>query len=201
MDDCGHYDQPGICENCIRIDLQAKLAAAEAKCAELTSTIELMRSSLRMGDFKKLQRDLATERAARAEAERLALPWIRDVREFHEGFGVPIETDPTMSTPERRVLRARLILEEAGETVAAISSGDLIETADGIVDLIYVAIGAALEFGVPLDRVWREVHRSNMAKLGGPTREDGKVMKPPGWTPPDILRALKQAAGMGEGER
>ena len=96
--------------------------------------------------------------------------FIDDVREFHERFGVPILDAPKMPTGERQRLRRALILEEAIETCEAIERGDIIEAADGIADLIYVAIGAALEFGIPLDRVWAEVHRSNMAKVGGSTK-------------------------------
>lgn len=115
---------------------------------------------------------------------------VRDVRAFHEAMGIPIEERPTMATRERRELRAELIREEYAEVWDAIDCEDLVETADGLVDLIYVAVGAALEFGIPLDRVWDEVHRSNMAKAGGPRREDGKVLKPPGWTPPDVAGVL-----------
>ena len=50
------------------------------------------------------------------------------------------------------------------------------------------------EDGIPLDRVFEEVHRSNMAKLvdGKPVRrEDGKILKPEGWTPPDMKKFVK----------
>ena len=116
--------------------------------------------------------------------------FIDDVREFHERFGVPILDAPKMPTEERQRLRRSLILEEAIETCEAIERGDIIEAADGIADLIYVALGSALEFGIPIERVWAEVHRSNMEKIGGATREDGKILKPPGWVRPDIAGAL-----------
>lgn len=115
---------------------------------------------------------------------------VEDVRAFHEALEIPVEAAPTMSTDERRILRSRLILEESGELLSAIADGDLVEVADGIADLIYVAVGAALEFGIPLELVWSEVHRSNMAKVGGARRADGKVLKPDGWQPPDIAGAL-----------
>lgn len=119
---------------------------------------------------------------------------LRDVREFHANFGVPIEKMPTMGTKERRDLRRALILEEALEAAEALEMGDLVGTADGLADLIYVAVGTALELGIPLDRVWDEVHRSNMRKVGGATREDGKILKPEGWQPPDIAGVLSMAA-------
>lgn len=83
-------------------------------------------------------------------------------------------------------LRADLIAEEAAETVAAIRAGDMIETIDGLCDLIYVCIGAAVCFGVPLQPFWDEVHESNMRKGDGPMRADGKRLKPEGWQGPRI---------------
>jgi hypothetical protein len=62
--------------------------------------------------------------------------------------------------------------------------------ADGIVDAIYVLIGAAITYGIDIRPVWQAVHAANMAKEGGATREDGKVQKPPGWQPPDIAGIL-----------
>lgn len=40
--------------------------------------------------------------------------------------------------------------------------------------------------GVYLAPFFKEVHRTNMHKLEGPKREDGKQLKPPGWKPPRI---------------
>lgn len=120
-------------------------------------------------------------------------PWQLDVAEFHRKFGVPIYT----GRPEirRGALRRKLILEEANETADAIEAGDLPEAIDGLVDTIYVCLGAALEFGVDLAPFFAEVHRTNMAKEGGPTREDGKIMKPEGWKPPAIAQMITEGKG------
>lgn len=115
---------------------------------------------------------------------------IDDVRHFHATMGVPIEELPTLSTIERRLLRMRLIQEEAGETAQALIENDLAAIADGVIDLLYVTIGTAIELGLPIEALWAEVHRTNVAKAGGPIREDGKQLKPPGWTPPDIAGVL-----------
>ena len=64
------------------------------------------------------------------------------------------------------------------------------DVADGIVDSIYVLIGMGGEMGLDLSEVWRRVHVANMAKAGGPVREDGKRLKPEGWTPPDVEGAI-----------
>lgn len=113
----------------------------------------------------------------------------RDVSEFHRVV-VGID-DPVTPAIRRPALRAELIREEARETVDAIEAGDLVGAIDGFCDLLCVVYGAALEFGVvDLAPFWDEVHRTNMAKAGGPLREDGKRLKPSGWTPPDIAGIL-----------
>lgn len=111
----------------------------------------------------------------------------RDVEEFHRALGIPVGDTPALRRPK---LRAELIREEAAETVAAIEQGDLVGALDGLCDLLCVVYGAAAEFGVDLAPFWDEVHRSNLAKVGGPERADGKKLKPPGWTPPDIAGVL-----------
>lgn len=128
----------------------------------------------------------------------------RDVAEFHRKVcGVEQEYVPEIRRPE---LRARLIAEEARETLEAITGRkvtieigpdqyvmgpDLLAAIDGMCDLLCVIYGTAEEFGVDLAPFWEEVHRSNMAKEGGPVREDGKRLKPLGWTPPalDVILA------------
>ena len=119
-----------------------------------------------------------------------------DVRAFHEACDVPVIEAPAVPTDDRVELRRKLIMEESDELVLALYSRDIVKIADGIADLIYVAVGTALECGIPLDQVWAEVQRSNMAKVDPATgkvlkREDGKVLKPSGWTPPDIATALR----------
>jgi predicted HAD superfamily Cof-like phosphohydrolase len=106
---------------------------------------------------------------------------------------------PTLDVPtEVKELRCALIEEEAAEFRAALEADDLIETADAIADLLYVIYGAALTFGIPVREVFSEVHRSNMTKLGNDGlpvyRADGKVMKGPNFSPPN-LRPILMAAG------
>jgi predicted HAD superfamily Cof-like phosphohydrolase len=108
----------------------------------------------------------------------------------------------------RRKLRAKLILEEAIETVHALGfdvevhaapNGELVdfelrdnrqtnwvEAVDGLCDLIYVTMGLGVEAGFSLAPFFAEVHHSNMTKVGGPVREDGKGLKPESWQPPRI---------------
>lgn len=69
---------------------------------------------------------------------------------------------------------------------------DMAALADGLADLDYVVEGTRLEFGIDGAPIAAEVHRANMAKVGGPIRDDGKKLKPAGWTPPDIEGELRR---------
>ncbi len=117
--------------------------------------------------------------------------WQSMVRDFNVKFGATVGDTPAIRDPE---LRAALIEEEAKETVDAIRAGDLVAAVDGLCDLIYVAVGAAVAFGVDLEPMFAEVHRTNMAKDGGATRADGKILKPHGWRPPRIAELLAEQA-------
>jgi predicted HAD superfamily Cof-like phosphohydrolase len=113
----------------------------------------------------------------------------QQVEEFHRAFDHPIGETPAIRRPE---LRVDLIREEARETIEAIMRGDLVEAADGLCDLLYVTIGAAIEFGLDLEPLFDEVHRANMTKIGGAKRADGKTLKPEGWKPPDIAGEIER---------
>lgn len=116
------------------------------------------------------------------------------VKEFHRKFGAPIGLFPAAIPRERLELRLDLIEEEFNETAADMYVDDLIGIADGLADLLYVVYGAAVEYGIDIDAVFAEVHRSNMSKLdenGLPIlRKDGKVLKGPNFSPPDIKKCF-----------
>jgi predicted HAD superfamily Cof-like phosphohydrolase len=119
-----------------------------------------------------------------------------DVRDFHIAFSQPVGDAPHLPDENERHLRKILLQEEVDEYLSAELENDLVEVADALADIIYIACGTAVSYGIPLDKVFEEVHRSNMAKLvdGKPLkREDGKVIKPVGWTPPDIAGVLKKS--------
>lgn len=109
--------------------------------------------------------------------------WIDLVKEFNAAYDIktPCRTDRDID------LQFELIAEEYDELCVAYSN---IETLDAIADLIYVLIGLALKCGYDLDGAFREVHRSNMSKLGADGkpiyREDGKILKGPNFTPPNL---------------
>lgn len=116
----------------------------------------------------------------------------KDVLDFHKKFNCLINDKPTLINKKDYVLRTRLIEEELDEYAEAARQGDLTEVADALADLMYVIVGTAVSFGIDLEPIWDEVHRSNMEKEGGGTREDGKIMKPVGWKSPDIKRLIEE---------
>jgi predicted HAD superfamily Cof-like phosphohydrolase len=115
---------------------------------------------------------------------------IAAVKAFHVKFGVIVADVPEFPNETVVDLRKRLVEEEFMELWDAVAARNMVAVADGIADLIYVSIGMALSFGIPLAEVWTEVQRTNMLKVGGATRADGKILKPIGWQPPDIQGIL-----------
>jgi predicted HAD superfamily Cof-like phosphohydrolase len=85
----------------------------------------------------------------------------------------------------------KLIAEEVNELSDAIGQEDLVETLDALIDILVVTIGAVHSIGADAEGAWKEVMRTNFAKIDRETgkvrkREDGKVLKPLGWTPPEL---------------
>ena len=121
------------------------------------------------------------------------------VAAFHASFGLPCGDEPTTDIPaELAALRVRLLAEEVEEFAAATEERDLIGIADALADIVYVAYGSAITYGIDLDAVLAEVHRSNMTKLDANgrvlLREDGKVAKSQNYTPPNIADVLRRQA-------
>jgi len=119
----------------------------------------------------------------------------RQVGEFHRSYELPLRTSPTVQVGGDQVdLRLALVEEEVSELREAAEAGDLVGIADALADIVYVAFGTAHVYGIDLDAVLDEVHRSNMTKLGSDgrpvRREDGKVLKGPHYSPPDVQAVL-----------
>lgn len=84
-----------------------------------------------------------------------------------------------------------LIDEEYKELQQGIKNNDNVECLDALIDILVVTIGAIHSMGANGEGAWNEVMRTNMAKIDPETgkvrkREDGKVLKPDGWHPPDL---------------
>jgi len=132
--------------------------------------------------------------------------------------GQKVRDVPQIATAEERVLRAKLILEEAFETVKALGMNaylnkdysdlsakmilleptlvpDIEGVADGCADIMVVTLGTLSAFGIDADPVLEEVHRANKDKFPDGKailRDDGKYLKPKNWWPPDIALILKK---------
>jgi predicted HAD superfamily Cof-like phosphohydrolase len=89
----------------------------------------------------------------------------------------------------------KLIDEEVGELHQAVLAHDEVEQLDALIDILVVTIGAIHSAGFDAEGAWKEVMKTNFAKIDSETgkvrkREDGKVLKPLGWTPPDLTPHL-----------
>jgi predicted HAD superfamily Cof-like phosphohydrolase len=94
---------------------------------------------------------------------------------------------------QQAMLYYDLVREEFYELSYAVKNFDVVETADACADLIWVIEGLCHSLGIPLQKVWDEVARSNMSKtIDGKLikREDGKILKPDTYSPPDISNVL-----------
>ena len=118
------------------------------------------------------------------------------VEQWHKAFGVVCKPAPDISSKEINALRIELIKEEFRELQEALEASDEVETLDALCDLQYVLDGTflSLGFGALKQRAFEEVHRSNMSKLGEDGkplyRDDGKVLKGPRFTPPNLNRSF-----------
>ena len=89
-----------------------------------------------------------------------------------------------------------LIIEEFKELMNAYKDRDIVEIADACADLKWVIEGLEHTLKLPQQKIWNEVARSNLSKISPNgkviKREDGKVLKPEGWSPPNIKEILEK---------
>ena len=118
-----------------------------------------------------------------------------DVRKFMETFGQMVRTKPQFPDQKTMKLRLDLIKEELNELEQAMKEKDLKEIADALTDILYVTYGAGYAYGINLDKCFKEVQRANMSKLGEDGKpiynDQGKVMKGPNYTKPDLSKFVK----------
>lgn len=123
------------------------------------------------------------------------------VGEFHRKFGFPVAgedgnlphlLDDEHAQTDVAKFRRKFLLEEFNEFCSAQEEGDLLQIADALVDLVYVALGTAHYYGLPFDELFAEVQRANMDKVRVESEDDYKgrskfdVKKPVGWKGPDL---------------
>ena len=98
--------------------------------------------------------------------------------------------------PNQFNLYKELIGEEVGELITAIKSNDRVEQLDALIDILVVTAGAIHSLGADGSNAWDEVMRTNFAKVDPVTgkvrrREDGKILKPENWQPPQLKTFVK----------
>jgi predicted HAD superfamily Cof-like phosphohydrolase len=94
-------------------------------------------------------------------------------------------------------LYLKLIQEEVDELQAAVDQNDRVEQLDALIDIMVVTVGAVQSLGVDAEGAWKEVMSTNFSKIDSLTgrvrkREDGKVLKPTGWQPPQLAKYINQ---------
>lgn len=129
----------------------------------------------------------------------------RDQAEVMKAYGQTVG----FINPDQGMAYYRMMIEEMAEFQLAFTktlidveytedqANEIIaEIFDGCIDLIVVTIGFMHSMGLPAEAGWREVMQSNLSKIDPETgfvkrREDGKVLKPAGYKPPDLLSLIK----------
>jgi predicted HAD superfamily Cof-like phosphohydrolase len=121
----------------------------------------------------------------------------QQVVQFNTTYKKEMSPIPRLPTEPEATLMVDLITEELMELNEALDDGDIIEVADALADILYVTAQQMTTLGFPVDALLREVQRSNMSKLGADGlpiyREDGKVLKGPNFSQPDIAKVLREA--------
>jgi predicted HAD superfamily Cof-like phosphohydrolase len=168
------------------------------------------------GGIVLTERDLAVSGWQFADNRDKKTDHQKRVEQFMRLAGQDVLTSPCLPTTAVRLLRAKLIFEEAMETINALGfevyaidgmhqvlvdeisiipsqcGPDLIEIADGCADISVVTIGTLSACGIADRPLLEEVDDSNLQKFGPGShrREDGKWIKPAGWVPPKIGKVL-----------
>lgn len=119
-----------------------------------------------------------------------------NVGKFMKAFGQEVYSKLNWPDRKTRKLRVDLIEEELSELKDAMLKRDQVEIADALTDLLYVVYGSGHTFGINLDKTFKEVHKSNMSKLGEDGkpiyREDGKVLKGPNFFEPNLKKIIEK---------
>ncbi len=119
------------------------------------------------------------------------IDYLNMVKEFHIIFTNEIGPRPQNINRKSFARRTRLIAEEFSEYCQAVSTDNIIEIADSLGDLLYVVFGAAIEHGLPMDRIFKKIHESNMTKKDGHKDSSGKWIKPDNYKPVDLSWLLE----------
>lgn len=122
-----------------------------------------------------------------------------DLYEFCDKMQIHTPDYPMLLEPQNLTRRLVYMLEELSEFSKASREEDLPRAADALVDLVYFAMGSAMQMGLPWADLWKVVHAANMKKVPGIDKygQPG-IIKPAQWVSPDAAIAyLIEAAKKG----
>jgi predicted HAD superfamily Cof-like phosphohydrolase len=119
-----------------------------------------------------------------------------DVSVFLRAVGQDIPSEPQQTVSAQAELYKKLIEEEVTEFWEAEAASDDVEQIDACFDMMWVIIGYMKSRGWDCENIWDEGAKSNLSKIDPVTgsvrrREDGKILKPEGWAPPDFTKFVK----------
>ena len=117
----------------------------------------------------------------------------RDQAKFMNACGQTVGT----RNQDQFDLYLKLIKEEVEELQIAVDNNDCVEQLDALIDIMVVTVGAVQSLGADGEGAWKEVMSTNLAKIDSLTgrvrkREDGKVLKPVGWRPPELSKYINK---------
>lgn len=96
------------------------------------------------------------------EALGLSNTFFDDVSDFLFKYDVPVSDKPALPSKELMTFGFKHLFEELNEIENCINAGDLVGVADGLGDLVYVALNFAARMGIPFNEVWDAIHKANM---------------------------------------
>ena len=116
-----------------------------------------------------------------------------DVSVFLNAVGQQVPTIPQSTVSDLAELYKTLIKEEVEEFWEAEAASDDVEQIDACFDMMWVIIGYMKSRGWDCENIWDEGAQSNLSKIDPATgfvkrREDGKILKPEGWQPPNFKK-------------
>lgn len=121
-----------------------------------------------------------------------------DVIDFHNKYGLVYTGKARPLDKSTQAYRIHFLEEELKEFIQSANLDDTVGMADALIDIVYVAMGTAYMMGLPWQKLWDEVQRTNMNKIRATDANQSKrknlldVIKPEGWEPPNLKAIIDE---------
>ena len=164
----------------------------EARCSNCNKELQIKRSQPSLNPFGDISLEIEPCVNIDCIEKKVNIPvnYTRLMKEFHKIFEVPMSNRSTLLGAEDAIRRLTLIMSEVGELGDWVRQKNIVEIADALGDLLYVTFGMSVEMGLDIDRIFKEIHSSNMTKAnedGSVTKDaGGKVLKSERYKPVDL---------------